>query len=146
MFVSIDASPACSRDVIESTTDAYSRGTDSNPVEGNGQVFPSYRQLHLSSFSDTHTHTHTHTRTHTGAHSCTHLHTHNKSHKHTLTRNGSCFQRLGKSHLQQHTNSAVKQNKGNIKTFKMKREFYKTRASVFVHSCLCMNVRSTIAV
>ena len=31
------------------------------PVEGNGHFFPSYRQLYLSSFSDTHTHTHAHT-------------------------------------------------------------------------------------
>ena len=28
----------------------------SNPVEGNGHFFPSWRQLYLSSFSDTHTH------------------------------------------------------------------------------------------
>ena len=47
------------RGVIESTMGAYSRGTGSNPVEGNGHFFPSYRQLYLSSFSDTHTHTHT---------------------------------------------------------------------------------------
>ena len=44
---------------------AYPRGTGSNPVEGNGHSFPSYRQLYLSSFSDTHTHTHTHMYTHT---------------------------------------------------------------------------------
>ena len=41
---------------------AYPRDTGSNPVGGNGHFFPSYRQLYLSSFSDTHTHTHTHTR------------------------------------------------------------------------------------
>ena len=34
---------------------AYPRGTGSNPVEGNGHLFRSYRQLYLSSFSDTHT-------------------------------------------------------------------------------------------
>ena len=34
---------------------AYPRDTGSNPVEGNGHFFPSYRQLYLSSFSDTHT-------------------------------------------------------------------------------------------
>ena len=50
------------RGVIGSTVGAYPRGTGSNPVEGNGHFFPSYRQLYLSSFSDTHTHTHTHTR------------------------------------------------------------------------------------
>ena len=32
---------------------AYPRGTGSNPVEGDGRFFPSYRQLYLSSFSDT---------------------------------------------------------------------------------------------
>ena len=37
---------------------AYPRDTGSNPVEGNGHFFPSYRQLYLSSFFDTHTHTH----------------------------------------------------------------------------------------
>ena len=42
---------------------AYPRDTGSNPVEGNGHFFPSYRQLYLSSFFDTHTHTHTHTHT-----------------------------------------------------------------------------------
>ena len=46
------------RGVIGSTVGAYPRGTGSNPVEGNGHFFPSYRQLYLSSFSDTHTHTH----------------------------------------------------------------------------------------
>ena len=51
------------RGVISSTVGAYPRGTGSNPVEGNGHFFPSYRQLHLSSFSDKHTHTHTHTHT-----------------------------------------------------------------------------------
>ena len=57
------------RGVIGSTVGAYPRGTGSNPVEGNGHFFPSYRQLYLLSFSDTHTHTHTHT------HTC--MHTHN---------------------------------------------------------------------
>ena len=32
---------------------AYPRDTGSNSVEGNGHFFPSYRQLYLSSFSDT---------------------------------------------------------------------------------------------
>ena len=41
------------RGVIGSTVGAYPRGTGSNPVEGNGHFFPSYRQLYLSSFSDT---------------------------------------------------------------------------------------------
>ena len=48
------------RGVIGSTVGAYPRGTGSNPVEGNGHFFPSYRQLYLSSFSDTQTHTHIH--------------------------------------------------------------------------------------
>ena len=39
--------------LIGSTMGAYPRGTGSNPVEGNGHFFPSYRQLYLSSFSDT---------------------------------------------------------------------------------------------
>ena len=39
--------------VIGSTMGAYPRDTGSNPVEGNGHYFPSYRQLYLSSFSDT---------------------------------------------------------------------------------------------
>ena len=43
------------RGVIGSTMGAYPRGTGSNPVEGSGHFFPSYRQLYLSSFSDTHT-------------------------------------------------------------------------------------------
>ena len=38
------------RGVIGSTVGAYPRGTGSNPVEGNGHFFPSYRQLYLSSF------------------------------------------------------------------------------------------------
>ena len=41
------------RGVIGSTVGAYPRGTGSNPVEGNGHFFPSYRRLYLSSFSDT---------------------------------------------------------------------------------------------
>ena len=36
-----------------STMGAYPRDTGSNPVEGNGHFFPSYRQLYLSSFFDT---------------------------------------------------------------------------------------------
>ena len=50
---------------MQPTTGVYPRGTGSNPVEGNGHCFPSYRRLYLSSFSDTHTHTHTHTHTQT---------------------------------------------------------------------------------
>ena len=38
---------------IGSTMGAYPRDTGSNPVEGNGHFFPSYRQLYLSSFFDT---------------------------------------------------------------------------------------------
>ena len=53
VFVSTDARRACRRGVIGSTMGAYPRGTGSNPVEGNGHFFPSYRQLYLSSFSDT---------------------------------------------------------------------------------------------
>ena len=41
------------RGVIGSTVGAYPSSTGSNPVEGNGHFFPSYRQLYLSSFSDT---------------------------------------------------------------------------------------------
>ena len=65
VFVSTDARRACSRGVIGSTMGTYPRGTDLNPVEGNGHFFPSccHWQLYLSSFSDTHTHTHTHTHT-----------------------------------------------------------------------------------
>ena len=59
MFVSTDARQPYPRGVIRSTVGAYPRGTGSNPVEGNGHFFPSYRRLYLSSFSDTHTHTHT---------------------------------------------------------------------------------------
>ena len=51
--------PYLSGVVIGSTVGAYPRGKGSNPVEGNGHFFPSYRQLYFSSFSDTHTHTHT---------------------------------------------------------------------------------------
>ena len=61
VFVSTDGRRACRRGAIGSTMGAYPRDTGSNPVEGNGHFFPSYRQLYLSSFSDTHTHTHTHT-------------------------------------------------------------------------------------
>ena len=39
--------------VIGNTVGAYPRRTGSNPVEGNGHFFPSYRHLYLSSFSDT---------------------------------------------------------------------------------------------
>ena len=55
VFHSTDARRACRRGAIGSTMGAYPRGTGSNPVEGNGHFFPSYRQLYLSSFSDTHT-------------------------------------------------------------------------------------------
>ena len=72
MFVSTDERRACRRGVIGSTMGAYPRGTGSNPVEGNGHFFPSYRQLYLSSFSDTHTHTHTQT------HMCASTHTERK--------------------------------------------------------------------
>ena len=41
------------RGVFGSTMGVYPRDTGSNPVEGNGRFFPSYRQLYLSSFSDT---------------------------------------------------------------------------------------------
>ena len=61
MFHSTDARRDCRRGAIGSTMGAYPRDTGSNPVEGNGHFFPSYRQLYLSSFFDTHTHTHTHT-------------------------------------------------------------------------------------
>ena len=86
VFHSTDARHACRRGAIGSTMGAYPRDTGSNPVEGNGHFFPSYRQLYLSSFFDTHTHTHhvhmclsfaghllfilTHARTHT------HMYTH----------------------------------------------------------------------
>ena len=53
MFVSTDARRASPRSVIGSMVGAYPRGTGSNPVERNGHFFPSYRQLYLSSFSDT---------------------------------------------------------------------------------------------
>ena len=56
MFVSTDGRRACRHGVIGSTMVAYPRDTGSNPVEGNGHFFPPYRQLYLSSFSDTHTH------------------------------------------------------------------------------------------
>ena len=52
MFVSTDGRRACRRGVIGSTMGAYPRDTGSNPVEGNGHFFPSYRQLYLSSFSE----------------------------------------------------------------------------------------------
>ena len=52
MFVSTDARRPYPRGVIGSTVGAYPRGTGSNPVEGDGHFFPSYRQLYLSSFSD----------------------------------------------------------------------------------------------
>ena len=60
-FFSTDERRACRHGVIGSTMGAYPGGTGSNPVEGNGHFFPSYRQLYLLSFSGTHTHTHTHT-------------------------------------------------------------------------------------
>ena len=68
MFHSTDARRACRRGAIGSTMGAYPRDTGSNPVEGNGHFFPSYRQLYLSSFFDTHTHTHARTHAHTYTH------------------------------------------------------------------------------
>ena len=65
MFHSTDARRACRRGAIGSTMGAYPRDTGSNPVEGNGHFFPSYRQLYLSSFFDTHTHARTRTHAHT---------------------------------------------------------------------------------
>ena len=53
MFVSTDARRVYPRGVIGSMVGAYPRGTDSNPIGGNRHFFPSYRQLYLSSFSDT---------------------------------------------------------------------------------------------
>ena len=79
MFHSTDARRACRRGAIGSTMGAYPRDTGSNPVEGNGHFFPSYRQLYLSSFFDTHTHTHTHTHTL----SLTHSHTCARTHAYT---------------------------------------------------------------
>ena len=67
-----DGRRACRRGAIGSTMGAYPRDTGLNTVEGNGHFFPSYRQLYLSSFSDTHTHTHTHTHT-KKQHYCTYL-------------------------------------------------------------------------
>ena len=72
--------------LIGSTVGAYPRGTGSNPVEGNRHFFPSYRQLYLSSFSDTHTHTHTtHARTQTDRQTDRHTHTHARTHGRTHT-------------------------------------------------------------
>ena len=76
MLVSTDGGRACRCGAIGSTMGAYPRDTGSNPVEGKGHFFPSYRQLYLSSFSLSlslslslsHTHTHTHTQTHTLSH------------------------------------------------------------------------------
>ena len=78
VFLSTDARRAYPRGVIGSTMDVYPRGTGSNPVKGNKHFFPTYCQLYLSSFSDTHTHTHTHSLssffdTHTHTHTHTHL-------------------------------------------------------------------------
>ena len=56
VFVSTDARRPYPRGVIGSTVGAYPRGTGSNPVEGNGHFFPSYRQLYLR-LSLTHPHT-----------------------------------------------------------------------------------------
>ena len=53
MFHSTDAIRTCHRGAIGSTMGAYPRDTGSNPVEGNGHFFPSYRQLSLSSFFET---------------------------------------------------------------------------------------------
>ena len=55
---------------------AYPRDTGSNPVEGNGHFFPSYRQLYLSSFFDTHTGTDAGTHPHTGVPTRMHVHIH----------------------------------------------------------------------
>ena len=82
MFVSTDARRAYLRGVIGSTVGAYPRGTGSNPVEGNGHFCPSYRQLYLSSFFDTHTNTHTYIPTHTYTCTQTHTHTHTHTHAH----------------------------------------------------------------
>ena len=88
VLVSTATRRACSRGVIRSTMGAYPRGTGSDPRRGEGHFFPSYRQLYLSSFSDTHTHTHTcmhacmHTYTHVRA--CTHIHVH-MTHTHMQT-------------------------------------------------------------
>ena len=60
-FIRLTRDVPCRRGAIGSTMGAYPRDTGSNPVEGNGHFFPSYRQLYLSSFFDTHIHTHTHT-------------------------------------------------------------------------------------
>ena len=49
-FISTDARCACPRSVIGSTVGAYPGGTGLNPVEGNGHLFPSYRQLYLFVF------------------------------------------------------------------------------------------------
>ena len=82
VFVSTVARRPYPRGVIGSTVGAYPRGTGSNLVEGNGHFFPSYRQLYLSSFSDTHTHTHTrlalsfHFDIHAHTHACTHTQIH----------------------------------------------------------------------
>ena len=77
VFHSTDARRACRRGAIGSTMGAYPRDTGSNPVEGNGHFFPSYRQLYLSSFFDTHTHTPAHsTKTHSTTN--THKHVHKK--------------------------------------------------------------------
>ena len=62
VFVLTDARRPYPRSVIGSTVGAYPRGTGSNPVEGNGHFFPSYRQLYLSTFSDTHARTYTPTQ------------------------------------------------------------------------------------
>ena len=43
--------------VVGTTVGVCPRGTGSNPVEGNGHFFPSYRRLYLSSFSDTRAYT-----------------------------------------------------------------------------------------
>ena len=53
VFVSTDARRSYPRGVIGSTVGAYRVGKGSNPAEGNEHFFPSYRQLYLSSCSDT---------------------------------------------------------------------------------------------
>ena len=43
VFVSTDTRRACPRSVIRNTVGTYPRDTGSNPVDGNGHFFPSYR-------------------------------------------------------------------------------------------------------
>ena len=84
-FHSTDARRACRRGAIGSTMGAYPRDTGSNPVEDNGDFFPSCRQLYLSSFFDTDTHRCTDRQTHMHTHAHTHVYTHAHRHTHTHT-------------------------------------------------------------